>query len=357
MPRSTKAPVLEQNSRGVYEIKWTEGRRTRRKSTRATTLAAAAAFLETWNRQTSSLVSDTKCSNIAEILDGYWTEWANDTVSAATTHSHIKLLRQGLGSLSLSDLTPIDLKSYCSKRRKGLLGVRPVGDATLRRELAIFQAAVNHAVKARRIPAALAPSITLPPASGPRERYLDLDEIDRLLKTASTMRDDARLSRIERFLALALFTGARKEAILKLTWDRVDVAKRLIDYRDPTLKATKKRRATVPIADALLPVLERAYAERRGNFVLDTTGPIRSVFERCVAKAELEDVTPHTLRHTWATHASMNGVALTEVARVLGNTLAVCERVYAKYQPGYLRAAVNQAYGDRSFTIEERAAP
>jgi hypothetical protein len=48
-------------------------------------------------------------------------------------------------------------------------------------------------------------------------------------------------------------------------------------------------------------------------------------------------------------------VPLTEIARVLGNTLAVCERVYAKYRPSYLLTAVNQAYGGRSFDIEERA--
>jgi integrase len=138
-------------------------------------------------------------------------------------------------------------------------------------------------------------------------------------------------------------------------WDRVDFARNIIDFRDPDLATTKKRRVQVPIAIHLLPMLKRAYHERKGIYVLDTTCPLRSVFDRVAAKAGVEDVSPHVLRHTWASQASMEGVPLTDISRVLGNTLAVCEKVYAKYQPEYLTAAVNKAYGGRSFDQEERA--
>jgi hypothetical protein len=52
----------------------------------------------------------------------------------------------------------------------------------------------------------------------------------------------------------------------------------------------------------------------------------------------------------------MQGVSLTDISRVLGNTLAVCEKHYAKYQPEYLMSAVNSAYGDRSFAAADRVA-
>jgi hypothetical protein len=51
----------------------------------------------------------------------------------------------------------------------------------------------------------------------------------------------------------------------------------------------------------------------------------------------------------------MNDVALAEVARVPGNPLSVTEKIYAKYQPAYLRAAVNAApAGQRVEGAEER---
>jgi len=52
-------------------------------------------------------------------------------------------------------------------------------------------------------------------------------------------------------------------------------------------------------------------------------------------------VTPHTLRHTWATLAARAGVPLFQVAGVLGDTLPTVMRVYAHHCPDHLRGAVN----------------
>jgi hypothetical protein len=37
---------------------------------------------------------------------------------------------------------------------------------------------------------------------------------------------------------------------------------------------------------------------------------------------------------------AMAGIPMEDIARVLGNSLAITERVYAKYHPDYLRKAV-----------------
>lgn len=44
-------------------------------------------------------------------------------------------------------------------------------------------------------------------------------------------------------------------------------------------------------------------------------------------------ISPHVLRHTAATHMARNGVPLWKIAKILGNTLAMVERVYAKWCP------------------------
>jgi integrase len=44
-------------------------------------------------------------------------------------------------------------------------------------------------------------------------------------------------------------------------------------------------------------------------------------------------ISPHVLRHTAATHMARRGVSLWMIAKVLGNTTALVERVYAKWVP------------------------
>ena len=58
-------------------------------------------------------------------------------------------------------------------------------------------------------------------------------------------------------------------------------------------------------------------------------------------KVEATGVSPHVFRHTAATHMARRGVPLWIVANVLGNTLTMVEKVYAKWQPEWARAAVN----------------
>jgi integrase len=347
-------PRIVPNKRGIYEIRWTEGRRSRRISTGTRDSQEAAQFLLQWGARVSKVAAPAK---IGPILESYWTAHGCEARSADTIRGHIRWLSQAFGFLDAEDLSPRDVTDYIRKRGKGLIGDREVSTGTIRRELGILKAALNHAADVRMIRRDSVPKITLPPDGPPRERFLDLAEIEALFAAATALRTEgrgARLSRIERFIAIALYTGARRDAILRLTWDRVDLANRLIDFRDPSLKITKKRRVALPISDALYPVLVRAHAEKRSTFVLDNSGSIRSSFARVCRQAGLDDVTPHVLRHTWASQASMRGVSLTDISRVLGNTLSVCERVYAKYQPDYLTAAVNAAYGGRTFDVEDR---
>jgi integrase len=52
-------------------------------------------------------------------------------------------------------------------------------------------------------------------------------------------------------------------------------------------------------------------------------------------------MTPHTLRHTWATLAARAGVDLYAIAGVLGDTLSTVEKNYLHHAPDHLRGAIN----------------
>src|SRR5690606_28077362 len=131
----------------------------------------------------------------------------------------------------------------------------------------------------------------------------------------------------------------------------------------PGRKKTKKSRATVPISKALRPVLERAYEERTFTVpararkpaqtrtmthVLDNGARVWSMIQLIAIEAgfggkrpkvlrtekpKATGISPHVLRHTAATHMARRGVPLWIIAKILGNSVRMVEKVYAKHAP------------------------
>lgn len=345
MPRKNNGPQLGLNAAGIYEIRWTENRRSFRKSTGATDLASAQAAL---GRHLLGLAEEKKVSvcNVGEVLSAYQTEHVDEKVVAKERQEGcIAVLTAGLGHLDVQQLTPAAILEYRKARKTGKVNGHVAGDSTLRRELNCLIAAINHAARHRRIPQSEVPHIALPDAPPPKDLWLTEAQFDAFIAKAAELYAGKRLSRLYRFVVLAAETAARKTSILTLRWSQVDLDARLIHFQNDGNQRTKKRRVPVPMSDLAHAVLTTAWAERdpESEWVLDTPYSIQHHFETLVEKAGkgFEAVTPHTLRHTWATHAARAGVPLFEIAGVLGDTLATVMRVYAHHCPDHLRGAVN----------------
>jgi integrase len=144
-------------------------------------------------------------------------------------------------------------------------------------------------------------------------------------------------------MLLARYTGARAGAILGLTWARV--TDRFIDYNDPTRARSRKKRAVVPIHPDLADALAEARRTATTAFVIEYGGEqvasVKKAFGRAAARAGLDHVGPHTLRHSAATWMAIDGVPLVRIAAFLGNSVKMVESVYAKYSPDYLADAVS----------------
>ena len=168
------------------------------------------------------------------------------------------------------------------------------------------------------------------------------EEVASLFEWAAYGRVGGRLSRVERWLHLAYYTGRRKAAIEGLTWDRVDFALNRIDFDEPGRKRTKKRRGVAYLNEKLRALLERAKREAGDDavYVLDHPGSIRKAFGSLCKRAGLGDVTPHTLKHTCATHMLRRGVSIWDVAGALETTPATIQRVYGKHVPEAARKAM-----------------
>lgn len=351
MPRPNRGPYLKLNRHGYYDIIHYEKGRARPLSTGTRDPAAAQTALAQYILG-NKMIAQEGGWLVSEAWRIYWNEHVRANVTAQERIAYAwKQLEPHFGSKILQRLTPDDFSNYTQKR---LLWVQA---PTVRRELSQLIAMMNHMVKTKRLTPKDLPYVPLPAPSEPKDRWLTAEEIQHLYATAEARairhhrgsNKPLRLSRVQRFIYIVLNTGARCRVVERLTWDRVHFGRGLIDFNFGGPQ-TKKRRPIVPISDELRPILERAYSERIGPYVLDHSGSIRKAFDRLVAEAKLTDVTRHTLRHTWATHASMNGVPLNDIARVLGNSLTMVTRVYAHHQPEYLRSAVN--FKPRSFSPE-----
>ena len=146
------------------------------------------------------------------------------------------------------------------------------------------------------------------------------------------------------FILLGLYTGRRKEAILSLRWPQVDLERGFIDFEIPGRQRTKKQRGAVPLPHKLLPHLRRA--RRRGTdlgYVLHINGSpigdIKKGFAAACKRVGIDDVTPHTLRHTAATWLMQSGVKTWEAAGFLAMSEKMLIEVYGHHHPDHMREA------------------
>lgn len=189
-----------------------------------------------------------------------------------------------------------------------------------------------------------APEIVLPKTPGGRLRYLEADEIARLVAACRASRNRALLA----VVVLAVHTGMRKGEILGLEWPRVDLSSARI-----TLEQTKSGQPRgVPINrdvyEALL-ALEPAAERRQGRLFPpgnDRRGSqIRTAFEAALARAGITGFRFHDLRHTAASHLVMRGATLQEVKEILGHSDLRMTLRYAHLSPAHLRGAVERLEG------------
>lgn len=347
--QSAPAELKQNGETGIYYVHWTEGRRSKRCSTRQTNLGAAQAFFGSWllmGKEAAGLSS-------APITCGdAWELYAQDhlkrnVIKPENYQSSWNNLKCAFAALTPAAVTQDKIDAYVRDRTSGKISARgPAKLGTVWKELRQLVTVWNYAVKKRRLASTELPVITLPLPPLPRERWLKRPEITKLLLAAAKLRDP-RISRVERFLWLGLETAGRREAIQSLKWNQVDFEMGVIHLNPEGRRQTSKRRADVPISEALAPILRQAYAERINDYVLGTT-VIYHINEELAALAlsvGVEGVTPHVLRHTAATHMARAGVSLWKIAGVLGNSVAMVEAVYAKHCPEGLQDAVNSISG------------
>jgi integrase len=149
---------------------------------------------------------------------------------------------------------------------------------------------------------------------GFKERILSNEEEEHLLW--------ASFEHLRPILVVALNTGMRKGEILNLTWDRIDLAQRLIQV----VNTKSGRNRTIPINSALFEVLNELKRDRKSEYVFFNSrtykpfGTIRRSFENACRRAKIKGLRFHDLRHTFASRLVERGVDIVRVKELLGHS-------------------------------------
>lgn len=271
-----------------------------------------------------------------------WGRYREDNAGkriAANMEFSGKAILPHFGAMRPEDMSAKTCRAYMEARTKA--GRKP---GTVWTELNHLQNVFNWASGQNLIKKA--PTVEKPPKPPPRNRRLTQDEVRTLIQSAGS-------PHIEIAIALMAYTAGRIGAILELTWDRVDLKKNMIDLSNPDETGRRKGRATVPINRELRPYLVKAKAGAITDYVVEynggQVGSIKKGFGRAVKRAGLEDVTPHTLRHSAASTMAEKGIRIEDIARVLGHSDSrTTERIYAKVRPGFLKDAIAALEHDES---------
>jgi integrase len=177
-----------------------------------------------------------------------------------------------------------------------------------------------------------------------RERFVTPEELPRLFDAIDAAED----VRIADFLRLALLTGARKSAILRMRFADVDLARAV--WTIPASDSKNGAPVHVPLVLEAVEVIrsrlvaakgrEYVFPGRHGKgFLSDPTKPIAKVF----AAAGLKDVRLHDLRRTYGSWQAANGSSELLIGKSLGHRNTASTKVYARLTLDPVRQSVERA--------------
>lgn len=202
------------------------------------------------------------------------------------------------------------------------------------------------------------PGVDIRPVAAPKRlpKALPYQDVERLLAATST--DQTPIGLRDRALLEFLYgTGARISEAVDLDVDELDLDGRVVTVMG---KGSKQRR--IPVGDFAVealqaylvrgrPALLSSRASPSGSrvrvsahrvFVNARGGPLtrQSAFgllRRAAERVELQHVSPHTLRHSYATHLIERGADVRVVQELLGHASVTTTQVYTMVTVDMLR--------------------
>ena len=266
---------------------------------------------------------------INEYLDylKYERKLSNNTYNSY--YNNLKIITNYFNNKNIINLTNDDIKDYLYSLEK---------DAkTKAHYLSVLNSFYNYMILIGHIDYNPAAVIKMPKIDKKLPNYLTIEEVDKLLNITCIKPLDYRNKAM---LELLYATGTRISELVNLKFNQLD----LDDCVIRVLGKGKKERI-IPVADVALDNL-KTYINDYRPFILKTktsdyvfinkdgqpisrVGFFKIIKKLCLKSGIKKNISPHTLRHSFATHLLNNGADLRIIQELLGHENLCTTEIYS----------------------------
>lgn len=296
---------------------------------------------------------------LAEWLDTWNEEYHQKAVKTTTYNdnlSKIKHIKESLGSIKLKALRQDHIQKYANELQEQ--GKKP---GTIKRYIGLLHTALSQAVKNRIIQSNPAAGISCPKEDKAARAVLNREQQRLFTKYAKE-------SYLYNAFMLMLRTGLRSGELRGLKYEHIDKKAGLLHivnnlqyvgkktYKNQSPKSKMSIR-DIPLTRDILEIIQAQKAQPLTNiqgyiFTNHTDGSslktatLRDEIKRILKKIradgyEMPDITPHSLRHTFATRAIEAGMQPQVLKTILGHSsLAMTMDLYSHVLPDTKREAM-----------------
>ncbi|MBN1485865.1 MAG: tyrosine recombinase XerC [Chloroflexia bacterium] len=281
----------------------------------------------------------------------------NLTVRGSSTHTISAYegdLKQFAHFLGDQELVWSQVDRQVARRYLAHLQQRELAPASIARKLAALRAFYRHLVRQELLPKYPLRGLGTPKQPRRLPRFLTVQETVRLLQAPGS--DKPQGLRDRAILEMLYASGLRVGELVRLNlgdldWDRRELRvlgkggrSRIAIVGGPALQALRlylqEARPQLAKANRPTPAL---FLNRLGGRLSDRS--IRTLVTRYARQAGLEgDVSPHTLRHTFATHLLEGGADLRIVQELLGHARLTTTQRYTHVSQSHLRESYDRAF-------------
>ena len=234
--------------------------------------------------------------------------------------SILKVLIEKFGKKKLIEISPEEIENFKRQRASEITTHKAIrAKSTVNRDIAVLSAVFNLAKDFGEIKENPVSNVKYYTNLNSRDRILSDDEETILFEH---IRNDVKFSRQ---IEILLYTGMRRGEIFQLEWRDIDLKDGFINLRKETTKTRKPR--TIPMLSNVQAIFESLYLE---------TGEVRGIdeifsgiksratkcsekFRKVCGELGLQDLTIHSLRHTFSTRADRFGVGAFAQKDLLGH--------------------------------------
>lgn len=251
------------------------------------------------------------------------------------------------GITDVSSLSESDMETYLA-----FLNGEGFAPATISRNIASMKAFSHYLVNNKFIDVDIATKLHAPKIEKKAPVILSVKEINLLLEQPSG--DGDKEIRDKAMLELLYATGIRVSELISIKMSELDMTRSIITVEDGA------RSRVVPFGKEAKIALTRYLEEVRNEMISDEKS--KYLFVNCsgepmsrqgfwkiiklyTKKAGIKgDITPHTLRHSFAAHLVENGADLKSVQEMLGHSDISTTQIYAKMKPNHLKEVYAKAH-------------